>query len=429
MRKSVEISLELTFLLILGPILLPVIAYFIDKQLMQTTTYGFLIVNVLIFSMRVVFFQNLFRYAIDSHTVAEVVEIVSELLQLAMTFYSFYMVYINPVYVLVASFCFPILHMTWIVKLGIIAYNKNLVVALGQSNVITNGNDMTQVTLVAFYSLLLKTVLLLYLSPFKIYNDPKKLWGPLYFLQCDFWASWCRRNDGDAYSDRRDAFIQTDAFLSLVEEDYGSPIEVALNLLLPEEKEMIEVGNYARPKGVVHGTPILQLERLNVVHKKKHLITDFSLTLFQGEAFVFIGDNGCGKSALIDTLSGLLHAHSGRATGYGLDLSRAGRYLTDNFLTGVHQRPILIDVLTTEEHILLMSQFAGIEDRAAEVKRILSEFKLQEVAKVSAIKLNQQQRRLLNFALCLLGNPKIILLDEPTLDMDASAKRLVWEII
>lgn len=126
MRKSVEIGLEMVFLLILGTTLLPILGYVIKLKLLQTTSIGFWFLNIFIFATRVVLFQNLVRFAIDNHALAEVVEVIIELVQIILTFYSYYEVVINPIYVLTASFCLPMLHLLWIVKLGVIAFNKNI---------------------------------------------------------------------------------------------------------------------------------------------------------------------------------------------------------------------------------------------------------------------------------------------------------------
>jgi len=166
-----------------------------------------------------------------------------------------------------------------------------------------------------------------------------------------------------------------------------------------------------------------------VEHGGHHIVHDLSLTVFAGETFVLIGENGAGKSAILQTIAGLQHVHSGTATAYGMNLFKAYRFTTDNFMTFVYQDPALIDMMSVEQHIIFFSMFLGIEVDEQYVRRILSTYNLLKVAKIMTIKISQQHKKMLTFALSMLGDTRILILDDPTEGMDVTSKRLVWEIL
>ena len=67
-----------------------------------------------------------------------------------------------------------------------------------------------------------------------------------------------------------------------------------------------------------------------------------------GETFVIIGENGAGKSMILQTIAGMHHVHSGEATAFGYDLFKASRFMRDNFLTFGMQEPVLSRMMTPE---------------------------------------------------------------------------------
>ena len=94
---------------------------------------------------------------------------------------------------------------------------------------------------------------------------------------------------------------------------------------------------------------------------------NLNLTVKQDEIFVLIGENGCGKSVILQTIAGLTSVHSGIATAYGIDLLNSLRFTTDNFLSLALQKEALVENLTPAEHILGICKFMGIEDIEATV--------------------------------------------------------------
>ena len=101
---------------------------------------------------------------------------------------------------------------------------------------------------------------------------------------------------------------------------------------------------------------------LSVTVGKRHIVHDFSLTIYDGEVFSLIGENGAGKSALLSSLAGLVHLHGGTVKAYGLDLIKAARFQTRNFMAFSMQEEVLMEELTPEEHIIYACRMMGIRD-------------------------------------------------------------------
>ena len=111
------------------------------------------------------------RFFVDSHKWAEVAELSLEFSGIFVTVLGYYFTTIPPMFVYLSSFFLPIPALTWCFRLGIIAYNRNIDVALFQNNTIVNGVDLTVVMQLAFAQLIKRILLTLYAFPFKVYND------------------------------------------------------------------------------------------------------------------------------------------------------------------------------------------------------------------------------------------------------------------
>ena len=175
----------------------------------MTTSFGFLFLNIIVFAFNVIIQSHLIRFTITSHHWAEGVEIFFEVAAIIVSVQGYFMATIEPSFVLSTSFLLPLSAITWCCKLGIIASNKGIDVYAFQSNMIVNGNDMSVLLHVAVGSLALKVILLLYMMPLRINNDPEKMWGPFYLFNADFWRS-CKSsrvenddNDDDFSGDQK----------------------------------------------------------------------------------------------------------------------------------------------------------------------------------------------------------------------------------
>ena len=138
---------------------------------------------------------------------------------------------------------------------------------------------------------------------------------------------------------------------------------------------------------------------------KKHLIIDnLSIEVKKNEIFVFIGENGSGKSVVLQTIAGLTHVHHGTATACGVDLLNSLRFTGNNFLSIVPQKEALIDNMTPEEQIRFNCRFMGITDIEYTLETILTSFNLKMCSSIITRRCSNVQRKSLSLALSLMGH-------------------------
>jgi len=139
------------------------------------------------------------------------------------------------------------------------------------------------------------------------------------------------------------------------------------------------------------------------------------LDLHGGETVALVGPNGAGKSTLLSILAGALTPSSGHVEVH----ARTG---------WVPQRPAHYARLSARENLELFARLEGVTDPDAAAGRLLDRFSLPDEGKPSA-ELSVGNRQRLNVALSLLGDPRVLLLDEPTASLDPGQRRRVWEVV
>lgn len=146
-----------------------------------------------------------------------------------------------------------------------------------------------------------------------------------------------------------------------------------------------------------------------------------SFTVEPGEIVAFLGPNGAGKTTTIDMALGLASPTSGQISVLG----RSPREAVEAGLVGaVMQTGGLLRDLTVAETV---TSIAALQGRPERVETVLAEAQLTDLArrKVSRCSGGEQQR--LKYALALLSEPQLVVLDEPTTGMDVGARRTFWE--
>ena len=140
--------------------------------------------------------------------------------------------------------------------------------------------------------------------------------------------------------------------------------------------------------------------------------------------------SGAGKTTTISMLTGLISATSGDATMYGKSIRDSMLDLRQSM--GVcPQHNVLWDELTVEEHLVYFAGIKGVDaDKVAnEVNAIIREVGLVEKANAPSGALSGGQKRKLSVAIALIGDPKIVFLDEPTSGMDPFSRRSTWNLL
>jgi ABC-2 type transport system ATP-binding protein len=145
----------------------------------------------------------------------------------------------------------------------------------------------------------------------------------------------------------------------------------------------------------------------------------------RGEIFAFLGPNGAGKTTTVEILEGFRSRSEGEATVLGVDPARAGgswRNRVGAVLQESHPEP----GLTVRESLRL---YAGYFEAPRGIEETIGLVGLGAKADTLAEQLSGGQRRRLDVALALIGDPELIFLDEPTTGFDPSARRAAWDVI
>lgn len=167
-------------------------------------------------------------------------------------------------------------------------------------------------------------------------------------------------------------------------------------------------------------TTALEVKNINKKYKNKVILNDINFSIQSGEIVALIGKNGAGKSTLINIITKLIQQDSGQSKIFEKEKF-------DRNLIGVMmQENISLDRITVKEIIKLTRTYYR-NPMSYQAILVLSE--LQNYTNHPMDKLSGGQKRKLQFALTLAGNPDLIFLDEPTVGMDAESRTKFWKHI
>jgi ABC-2 type transport system ATP-binding protein len=160
------------------------------------------------------------------------------------------------------------------------------------------------------------------------------------------------------------------------------------------------------------------------------VLDGIDLDVAPGTIFSLLGPNGAGKTTTVNILSTLIAADGGSASVAGHDLAgdpdgiRAAIGVTGQFSA-------VDNLLTGEENLFLMSDLHHLPRREGRRRAhaLLERFDLTDVANKTPATYSGGMRRKLDLAMTLVGDPKVIFLDEPTTGLDPRSRRVMWDII
>lgn len=164
-------------------------------------------------------------------------------------------------------------------------------------------------------------------------------------------------------------------------------------------------------------------------------VDDISLTIKSGEVVAITGESGSGKSTLLQLIGGLDRPTSGNVLVGGVDINKLGdrslSLLRGRTIGFVFQSFYLQPFLSIEDNLMVPTMFAGVNCQSAKNKatKLLSILGLAELAKRRPSELSGGQMQRVAIGRAMMNNPKIILADEPTGNLDSNNSQQVMDLL
>lgn len=177
---------------------------------------------------------------------------------------------------------------------------------------------------------------------------------------------------------------------------------------------------------------LIEIDQVSKVYKKgkKQANMDISFSIREGEILGLLGPNGAGKSTLIKQIVGLLAPTSGEVRYNGINVLKQTKKVASEF--GYYaQEPHALGALTAKEALLFTGILRGLAKKEAEKQtmELLDRFSIADLAGRPLKKLSGGQKRMIGIGTTIIGDSRVLVLDEPTNELDPLNRRLVWDII
>ncbi|MCH9756408.1 MAG: ABC transporter ATP-binding protein [Gammaproteobacteria bacterium] len=173
---------------------------------------------------------------------------------------------------------------------------------------------------------------------------------------------------------------------------------------------------------------VIDVEHLKKSFGEQLAVRDLSLQVKRGEVFGFLGPNGSGKTTTIRMLCGLLTPDSGAGTCLGYDILKESRKIRQQVGYMTQKYSFYTD-LSVEENLSFIAQIYGVQKSKQSIERILEQLNLTERRRQLTGELSGGWKQRVALAACLLHEPALLLLDEPTAGIDPIARRDFWDTI
>ena len=173
---------------------------------------------------------------------------------------------------------------------------------------------------------------------------------------------------------------------------------------------------------------VIEVRGLRKSYASLEAVCGIDLSITKGEIFSLLGPNGAGKTTTVEILEGFRTRNAGEVKVLGFDPATQGHASREwrNRIGIVLQSTSDAGDLTVSE---TLSHFAGYYSNPRDPEEVISAVGLEEKSKELIRSLSGGQRRRLDVALGIIGNPELLFLDEPTTGFDPEARRAFWSLI
>jgi len=174
--------------------------------------------------------------------------------------------------------------------------------------------------------------------------------------------------------------------------------------------------------------PAIRVQDMEKSYKKLHVLRGVTFDVARGSIFALLGSNGAGKTTIVRILSTLLGADAGTATVNGFDVATQPLRVRESIsLTG--QFAAVDEILSGRENLVLVAKLRHLDGPVQVADGLLARFNLADAASRKVATYSGGMRRRLDIAMSLIGQPKVIFLDEPTAGLDPEGRLEVWQVI
>ncbi len=175
---------------------------------------------------------------------------------------------------------------------------------------------------------------------------------------------------------------------------------------------------------------VYEVENLTKVYRKGNVTanSDLSFAIRPGDVFGLLGPNGAGKTTLVKQLLGLLAPTSGSIKLMGTEITQNAD-VVPYYVSCMAQRPTALADLTVREALEVTGRLRMLsrQESRQQAGELIDEFDLGPMSERVILRLSQGQQRLLSLALALVANLPVMILDEPTNDLDPRHRRRLWD--
>ena len=188
-----------------------------------------------------------------------------------------------------------------------------------------------------------------------------------------------------------------------------------------------------RIKSFKNQNAIIELKKISLTFRKRKILDNINFSINEGQILGLLGPNGAGKSTLFNLITGLIKPNYGSINISSTNVNEYPIYLrTNKFKIGyVPQYGGYFHDLTLLENLIAIGEILvpNKKIRDEKINSLISKFELDAVRDIKSSYLSGGQKKRLVIALALLGNPKILLLDEPFAALDVLTIKMLQEII